>query len=244
MYSVLKMLVIVLHCLLLFSCSSDSPDSPDGTEDPSGIWQGTYTTAHGQQFSSSALITSTGVVGIDLGNGVSFVGTVNDENRLKIVGSDSYNTSNLVTMVGRAWANWKLKAKVSIGSYSLNVDDGIDFNYRPDYDSESSFSKIAGAWSSFHYFGTVGQNWSIDIDNDGSFAGTASSFAVEGAFSLIDPSKNEYNVTMSINDPRANYTINGNYTGIAYVSEENQLRFFLVGDQQWKVIGTLRLNRN
>jgi hypothetical protein len=249
-----KFLSIVLFLSLSAFAGCGSSSNSTGTTSEAaaeGVWVGIYTNTAGLQFPSITLITSTGMTGIDFGNGVFFIGsTTMSNNQLLIIGNESVLSSALVTLGTSVLPQQRMHASVLNGTYVLNTGDRIDCSYDPVYQKDSSLDKLTATWSGQNVFSGQGvvQDWTISIAQDGTFNGSAGNFALTGTVNPIDSNKNEYLVSMKVSDPSANHTINGNYSGIATLLDTNgiddTLLMFFEGDQQFKVIGKLELYRN
>jgi hypothetical protein len=230
--------------------SSSSSNGFTASGSPDGFWNGIYTTDSDYQFLSSALITSNGKVGIDLGNGVVFIGTVETiGNEITILGHESIASSALITIIANATSKQTLNAVVTRGSYAISTDDSFSFTYDDIYERSSSIDKLSGTWSaSFYYFGSTAQDWTITVESDGSFTGTASVFDVTGSFSLIDENKNEYQVNLTMYNPIPSYTLNGDYVGFATLLDDeavdDTLLIFLDSEKEYGIIDTLELQRS
>jgi len=244
-----RRILITIFCFSLFACGGSSYNSTSTDTNTEGVWLGTYTSTSGLQFSSTALITSTGITGIDFGNGVYFYGTTAVSNgNVTITGNESVSTSTLVTIGATVAAHQTISLQVLNGAYAIHTGDAIDAGYDSVYEKDSLVSKIVATWSGRNVFGGGTLNWTVGIASDGTFTGSADNFALNGTIKPIDSNKNEYSVTMTVNDPRANYLMNGNYAGIATLLDttatDSTLLLFFKGDQQDKVLGKLLLQRN
>ncbi len=144
----------------------------------------------------------------------------------------------------------KLDVQVLNGAYAIKTGDSIVSTYDSVYNKSSSLGKLVATWSGRNLFASQGVmlDWILSISLDGTFTGSADNAKLSGTISPIDSSKNEYLVSMNVSHPTANYIFNGNYVGIATLLDTNgidgTLLMFLKGDQQFKVLGRLLLQRN
>jgi hypothetical protein len=244
-----RRILITIFCVSLFACGGNSYNSTIPDTNAEGVWLGTYTSTSGRQFSSTALITSTGITGIDFGNGVYFYGTTAVSNgNVTITGNESESTSMLVTIGATVALHQTISLQVLNGAYAIQTGDAIDAGYDSIYERDSLVSKVVATWSGQNVFGGGTLNWTLHIASNGTFTGSADNFALNGTINPIDSNKNEYAVTMTVNDPKTNYLMNGNYTGIATLLDttatDSNLMLFFKGDQQDKVLGKLLLQRS
>ncbi len=245
--------LILLTCLLLAACgggggtaSSGSTEGPTAQASAEGVWKGTYSTS-GSQFPSTALVTSNGRIGIDFGNGVLFIGTASTSDKLQFVGHESVSTPPLVTIGSTVTPQQVLSLVVLSGAYAVRTGDTLALLFDPVYTRGSSLAKLVGTWSGQDIW-DLWQNWTISISSNGAFTGSFGDTSLSGNISLIDSSKNEYQVNVTVMNPASNYTLNGNYTGIAALLDnngiDNSLLMFLEGDQQNKVLDKVSLQKN
>lgn len=250
-----KVFILIGLTILLFGCggggsgSSATEESNTSYEAVQGVWNGIYTKSSSLQFQSLALITSDGQVGIELGNGTYFTGVKLDSTSNLIAGYESTATSEITSLGTTVTPSQSLSILVLNSAYLLGAGDSINSVYNIAYDKSSSMQKLAGTWSGALDNSTgVPLNVTIRIAQDGTISGTSSTgFTLTGNISAIS-SKNEYSATLTINNPGANYTINGMYDGIATLLDstavDDTLIVFLLGTQQYKTIGKMKLQRN
>jgi len=105
------------------------------------------------------------------------------------------------------------------GSEDSDMGYGADLN--PEYDNPSSLATLAGSWERFPPLADLGNGSDSEINvlADGTFSGDDdgdfSDCEYTGTFSILDPDKNIYRMTMAVIECG---DFNGsNYTGLAWI---------------------------
>lgn len=246
----------VAICLALVACGGGGGDSSDTQANPpptatnavaEGIWVGTNLTT--MLFPSITLITSTGDVGIDLGNGIVFTGIHDVHNdQIVMVGGENVLPEALVFLGGTLNSKSTLNMEVTQGAYIMRRGDTLSYSYDSIYERGASLATVEGAWSGINTFmlGGSGSNgdWTFTIAADGTFTGDFLGLPITGSILLIDSSKNEYSVQLSIGG-QLNGSYYGTYSGTATVidtySTNDTLMVFLERPLPYPIRGRLIL---
>ncbi len=218
-----KYIAIVWACFLS-GCGGNSDDSSPSTitnQSASGIWKGTGT--------NSLDNTSGEIAGLIASNGKSFF--VTDYPSL-IYGNTSVSGNNFsfngmgydgaspytVSMSGTVTSGTSIDIDYSTpdetGTISLlKADSSIGV-----YERASSLEKLAGTWND-SISDTTG-TWVFTIQNNGNFSGirVTDNCSMSGEFSIIDSSKNEYQVIATVSSCNE---FNGVYSGLGFTSDAN-----------------------
>ena len=215
--------ISILLAIFFLGCGGDGSSSESNTEQQlsQGIWEGTYTTDSGTMFTSFSLVTTSGEVGMDLGNGVLFIGVCDvNSNNIEMDGGESVETSPIVQINGNISSSNSMNLTVTQGGYAMSQGDKFAFSYNDTYDRVSSLSSLTGTWSGTNSFGGSPQTTTLSIDLNGDITGSHGVFTFSGQFSLIDSSTNEYDVDLTIiGAPQ--YAAVGDYFGAATIIDTN-----------------------
>lgn len=227
--------------LVVAACGGEeSNDNLHDNEPGFGIWNGEFSSgvidavsgASGQVSNYSP--TSSNGVGLytsdnraffytDLYGGVAFIGQpgvsltynliFNPE--IYINGSNTDNTSDFST--GQAWTSHRL-----FGAYDGYLNGSYVLLFDDDYLQAADLNHLAGSWteSSPKPAVTGVGAWNFDIQSNGGFSVTTESCSGVGNFTTIDPTKNEYDVDLTLSNC-SNSAHNGTYNGIAATIETN-----------------------
>lgn len=198
----------------LISCGGEG--SYSGIADPdaaAGIYFGTITRTGVLAAPAVAVITSDDrVIVINKGTYEKFIGTRS--------GNSLSGTLYATTRVSSTAEITSVSDNIIGGAYTSALSDGT-FSLIGDtdlYNRGASLLTLEGIWVDQFFTGVVGESTWV-IYADGSFeTSTTSSCNVTGNFSVLDASKNEYDVTMTITTCSG---LDGSYTGIAFVSDNN-----------------------
>ena len=215
--------ISILLAIFFGGCGGggSSPETNTAQQLSQGIWEGTYTTNSGTMFTSFSLITTSGEVGMDLGNGVLFIGVcdVNGKN-IEMEGGESVATSPIVQINGNISSSNSMNLTVTQGGYAMSQGDTFAFSYCDIYDRVSSLSLLNGTWTGTNSFGGSPQNTTLNIDQNGNITGSHGVFTFSGQVSLIDSSVNEYEVDLTIiGAPQ--YAAVGDYFGATAIIDTN-----------------------
>ena len=213
-----RIFILILFTFFFMGCGGGSSSDSDSTQQFSeGIWEGTYTTDTGLTFSSLSIVTSSGEVGINMGNGVFFMGTCNvSGNNISISGGESVETLPIVKINGNVSSSKSMNLTVTQGGYAMSKGDKLEYSYNDSYDQASSLSLLNGSWSGTNTIGGSPLSTTLNIDSNGDITGSHGVFTFSGTFSLIDASVNEYEVDLSIiGAPQ--YSAVGDYFGSAAI---------------------------
>ena len=190
--------------------------SNNANDAPPGIYGGTITATGGLAHNASGLITSNGkLVFIDLVTFEAINGTIADISITASVlappNSDDL-TGTITSAVGNNITGTYTSA-LGDGSFNLNADSTL-------YSRSASFAKLLGTWvDNVNIGGTGITTWVFQ--NDGSYAMTSTaSCNGTGQFSLIDATKNEYEMDFMLTNCGV---INGTYTGIGTMSDTSNI---------------------
>jgi hypothetical protein len=206
-----KILVIALVSLVA-SCGGGGDSSNASTEiAAAGIYEGTLTPTGGTADVVFFMITSDGKVAlVDVTTNEGFIGTKTG-NTLNgtIYSSVSVPATGEITTVSGNNISGTYTSSIGGGTYSLVANTNL-------YNRTSSLSKLEGTWvDSVFTSGTGTTTWVIQ--NDGAFIVSSTlGCNATGAFSVINTTKNEYNLTLNITTCIG---FNGSYTGIAALSD-------------------------
>jgi hypothetical protein len=209
----------------------DGGGSIDQANINEGVWEGTYTSSSGSlQFPATALITTDGSVGIDIGNGVVFYGQLDSDNT--ITGSENISPNAIVIMSGNINDSGQLVADIAQGAQALSAGATFALSYNDLYERPSSLSNLVGTWSGNNTIMTGGsgspQDWSITFQSDGTFDGSSSGINISGNTSLVDATKNEYAISMTLSHDTINYSLLGDYQGFAFLTDSSAMNDTLV----------------
>lgn len=209
----MKKVLIPLIILFLSGCGGDSDGDPPSTPSsvPAGIYEGTITPNGGTPDLSVALITSAGDVAIlDVNTIEALVGTISGPSLTgTIYSSTAVPATAQVTSVSGNSISGTYTSSLGGGTFALVADPNL-------YNRASSLSKLVGIWvDSFFTAGIGTSTWVIQADGSFSISTTLGCTGI-GTFSIIDPSKNEYNLSLTISNCAG---LNGTYSGIAATSD-------------------------
>ena len=101
-----------------------------------------------------------------------------------------------------------------IGNYSGDINANYVLVFDDKYFQGADLNRLVGMWSYTEV--SSGYEWNLDIASDGGFTGTMSRVTgctFSGDFSTIDPTKNEYGISVTLDINCAPY--DGTYTGLA-----------------------------
>ena len=217
---------LLFGCIYVLSGCSGGDDSPSEESGPinNGILEGTYDNGS-TLFPATAAMMSDGSVGIDIDNGVVFYGQLGTDNMIN--GSENILPNAIVMMSATMNGSDQLVAEITQGAYALNTGDTFTFTYTDIHDRTSSLSNLSGTWSGNNTIMTggagVSQPWSITFQTDGSFTGTADNINISGNASLVDASKNEYAISMTLSHDTINYSLLGDYEGFAFLTDDSAM---------------------
>ena len=123
--------------------------------------------------------------------------------------SSTVPATGLVTSISGDNISGTYTSSLGGGTFALSANPNL-------YARTPSLAKLEGVWVD-HVFTYITGTTTWVIETDGSYTiSSTSGCTATGAFSLIDPTKNEYSLTMVI----ANCTgYDGSYTGIAAIND-------------------------
>ncbi len=203
--------VLVFIVIAVLTGCVDSEDSDSSTDNtPAGIYQGTITPTPGLP-AATALITSAGDIAIIADDiTVGLIGVISGS---AISGSLFTNSPPPVPTSGRITS---VSGNDIAGSYSTTSGSGLfALTADPDlYERGASLAKLEGTWDDLTLIlGDGTPTW--EIEPSGSFIlSTTGSCDGYGVFSLIDETKNEYSLDLTVTNCD---TLDGVYAGIAYL---------------------------
>jgi len=207
-----RLLITLSISIIIASCDGGGSGSNKSFSTiPPGIYDGTVTPTGFAADNAVALITSNNKVGIvDTVTLEAFIGTIS----FNIITGTLFSSS-VVPATGEVT---NLSGNNILGSYSSSIGGGTfalvaDVNL---YNRGASLSKLAGTWVDSFFTAVAGTTTWV-IQSDGSFTATSTSgCSATGQFSLIDPSKNEYEINLTISNCPSS---NGTYSGIGALSD-------------------------
>ncbi len=210
----MKKVVISIIVLFLSGCGGGGGGGTTDTSPtsvPPGIYEGTITPTGGTADSAVALITSSGKVAIlDISTIEGFIGTISGSSLTgTIYSNSSVPATAQITSASGNNISGTYTSSLGGGTFALVADPNL-------YARGASLSKLVGTWvDSVFTSGTGTSTWVIQADGTYSVTTTLGCNGT-GAFSTIDPTKNEYSFTLTITNCVG---LNGTYTGIAATSD-------------------------
>ncbi|ALP54954.1 hypothetical protein Tel_17005 (plasmid) [Candidatus Tenderia electrophaga] len=178
---------------------------------PPGIYSGTVTPTGGAPDDAVALVTTDDRIAIvDLVTLEAFMGNVTGVDVDGAMFSSSVvPATGKVTSISGNNINGTYDSSLGGGTFALVADPNL-------YNRGASLNKLTGVWVDSIFTNTTGTTTWV-IQADGSFAMTSTSgCAAQGDFSLLDPSKNEYGVDITVTNC---LSYNGTYSGIGALSD-------------------------
>jgi len=240
-------LIFFSSILMLAGCGGDNSSSSGnaGSIGP-GVLDGTYNNGS-LLYPVTAAVMSDGSVGFDIGNGVVFYGQLGTNNT--IIGSENISPNAIVIMSANMNGSGQLVVEITQGAYALNSGDTFTLSYTDIYERTSTLSNLTGTWSGNNVIMTGGsgssQPWSITFQSDGSFAGSSGDINISGNAALVDATKNEYAISMTLSHDSINYSLLGNYEGFAFLTDSSAmndtLAIFMKRTSADEYLGTLIL---
>lgn len=207
-----------VFCLIaissLISCGGEG--GYNGIADPdaaAGIYFGTITRTGLSADSAVAVITSDDrVIVINKDTYEKFIGTRSGNSLTgSLYATTSVSSTAVITSVSDNIIGGAYTSTLGGGTFSLIGDTDL-------YNRGASLLTLEGVWVDQFFTGVVGESTWV-IQADGSFeTSTTSDCNVTGNFSVIDASKNEYGVAMTITTCSS---LDGSYSGIAFVSDNS-----------------------
>jgi len=203
--------IITLLSVLVISACGGGGDGSGISSVPPGIYAGTITATGFAPDDGVGIITSDNRIAVlDLNTEEGIIGTIN--------GSSIAGTLYSSSVVPATAEVTSVSGNNISGTYSSSLGGGT-FAFVSDpnlYNRGASLSKLEGIWVDDTYItGTGISTWTIQVD--GSFIMTSvSGCAGSGSFSLIDPTKNEYNIDITVSNCIG---ANGSYSGIGVLND-------------------------
>lgn len=207
---ILRVIFTLVVGVLISACVHDD-DNVLVFATPPGIYDGTVTPTGLAADNAVALITSNNKIAIvDTDTLEAFIGTI-FVNRI----TGTLFSSSVVPATGEV----KNASGNNIsGTYSSSIGGGT-FDLVADvnlYNRGASLSKLVGTWVDSFFTSVTGTTTWV-IQSDGSFTmSSTSGCSATGQFSLIDPSKNEYEINLTVSTCPS---FNGTYSGIGALSD-------------------------
>ena len=231
------LIILISPVLIALGCSSGGGDSQTGSSAGAstgvtpGVWTGTFNSST-LQFPASALVTTNGSVGIDIGNGTVYYGDIITSSGSSIGGSENITPSAIVNLSVASSGTNQILVEVTQGARAIDIGDTLNLTYDDIYERASSLGNLAGTWSGNNVVMLGGSgsalDWSLTFQADGTFSGTASSLTLEGTVNLVDSTKNEYQFTMTITSSSPGSSYIGDYEGFATISDTSAMNDTLV----------------
>lgn len=209
-----KILTIVF-VLSLTSCAIEvgGEDTPQIAQ--AGIYAGTITADGESAVTAIAIITSNDDVSVvNLDTKESFIGTRVDNSLTgTLYASSAVASTAEITSVSAGAISGTYTSALGGGTFALSTT-GL-------YERTSDLSKLSGTWIDSVYtnaLGLGGSTWFFNTSGSQFTVSTGSGCNGYGALTLIDETKNEYAMTMTIYDAGC-VEYSGEYTGFAILSD-------------------------
>lgn len=215
--------------LVLNACGGENSSDVTPNELGQGIWEGGFSSTPISVSSASGTVSESELtkiektgVGLYTTNKKVFFYNIDDDilftnadpgffNSNLYYSPDYYINGNIqpttIIFNGNAYVSTSI-----VGGVSSPLDGNYVMIFDNKYFRGADLNRLMGNWS---YSGANG-DWNLAINSDGSFTGGSTKVAgctLDGAFSIIDASKNEYNVDVTLHLNCAPY--DGSYTGLA-----------------------------
>lgn len=208
-YGLLLMIVTTLA-----ACGGGGGGGDDGdvaVNAPPGIYEGTVTAAGGTPDSAFGLITSNGKLAfLDLDTLEAIIGTISNGSISGTLFADSVaGITGQVTSASGNNIGGTYSSSLGNGTFSLVADPNL-------YLRGASLSKLTGTWVDSVFTDGVGTTtWVFQTDGSYNMSSTSGCTGT-GQFSLIDATKNEYEMNFVLSNC---VPFNGTYTGIGALSD-------------------------
>lgn len=205
--------LLTTTALLMSACGGggDNPaDAPVETLS-AGIYGGTLTPTGQAADTAIGIVTSTGNAAIvDLFTEELFIGTANGNSLTgTLYASTAVSSSAEVNNISGNDISGNYTSSLGGGDFALTADPDL-------YSRSADLSKLGGVWVDTVYVAATGTTtWNI-LANGTFTVATGSSCNAFGSFSIIDTTKNEYSMVMTLADCGI---VNGGYTGFAALSD-------------------------
>jgi hypothetical protein len=213
--TVMKKYIAIMMLILVQGCDGDDRDVTDdklSTYIPAGIYQGTDNPTGETSLPADAMIISDGRVAFITPDVPRvFIGTASGAFIPGKVYTDTVSAPVTVQLT-------IVSGDIVSGTYISSSGDGtFDLLANPElYNRPSSLEKLEGEWIDDVFTSIAGTTtWVIQADGTFTVSSTSGCTA-EGAFSTIDPVKNEYDLSMDIANCQ---DFDGSYTGFAFVKD-------------------------
>lgn len=206
---------ILMSGLIISACGGSSSDnnSTSATTTPPGIYSGSVTLDGGRTDSAVAIITTDNHISIvDTDSFEAFIGTIiNTSASGTLYSSDAVPATGEITTIASDKIEGTYTSSLGGGSFSLDADSSL-------YSRVSSLAKLEGVWVDSAFITITGTSTWV-IQSDGSVSMTSTSgCAATGHLSVIDETKNEYNLALNVTNCPP-YDENGSYTGQGYLTD-------------------------
>ena len=187
-------------------------------ESPAGIWEGTGVSSNNNTGKIAGLVSSNGKAFFLTSLPALIYGSVSVSGNNFSFNGTGYPTTDKVTMYGTVLSAESINVSYSSGDENgkislLKADSSVGV-----YDRSANLRKLEGIWNDAvtDSEGT----WVFNIQNNGSFSGirVTDNCSMNGKFSTINSTKNEYSVAATI---FACNQFDGNYSGLAFTSDVN-----------------------
>lgn len=206
-------ILALVFVLLVSACGGGEGDIggvAPSTAQP-GIYAGTITPDGKSAETAAGIITSDGKVAlVDITTSEVFIGTISGNSLTgKLYATSGVDSTAEVTTVSGNTISGTYTSSLGGGVFALVADPDL-------YSRTSSLTKLAGTWVDNTFTNVVGvSTWVIQAD--GMFdVTTETGCAGSGAFSVINPAKNGYNLSLNITNCSV---LNGDYSGFAVTSD-------------------------
>lgn len=240
--------IVVLTVLLLGACGGGG--GGDGNNPPpvqnaslGGIWYGTVTnTTVGESYQ---------VAGVSLANGeLRFIDdqSVQYSGTMQVSGNSVSATIRAIAPLGSQFANGATVINGSLNgtivarsalnaNYTMSTGERgtVSLVYDPDYERDSSLSRISGMWTD--EFGTV-----TEISGSGQvFAQDGAGCVYNGNVSVVNSSFNAYRLNLTVSNCGQ---FNGSYSGLGVITDltstnDNRQLIYQVSNSVWSVTSSL-----
>lgn len=212
-FSFFKRLLIPLSIsIIIASCGGSGGGSNNSFSTPPGIYDGTLTPTGFAADNAIALITSNNKIAIvDTDTLEAFIGTISNNSLTGTLFSSSVvPATGEVTNVSGNNISGTYSSSIGGGTFALVANVTL-------YNRGASLSKLVGTWVDSDLTAVAGTTTWV-IQSDGSFTMTSpSGCSATGQFSLINTSKNEYEINLIISNCPS---FNGTYSGIGALTDE------------------------
>lgn len=203
----------ILFILSVTSCDVTIDNTDTSGIASAGLYTGTITATGGVADTAIAIITSTGKVAVvDIDTKEAFIGTRVDNSLTgTLYASTSVPSTAEITSVSGDNISGTYTSSLGGGTFALVANTDL-------YNRTADLSKLAGNWIDSVFTNALGlgtSTWSFTTN--GAFTvSTGVGCYAEGAFTIIEASKNEYAMTMEITTCGS---YDGAYTGFAVLSD-------------------------